>query len=125
VLGAGRALPDIFGIFRSIADIVPFIGPIATGAVIVLVALIDSWQKAVLVVVVFTVVQQLESNLVLPLLSQKFIAFPAILVLISLLVGEALWGLAGAILAIPLFGIVYDFVGDYLVKHRRALKCES
>jgi len=47
------------------------------------------------------------------------------LVLISLLVGEALWGLAGAILAIPMFGIAYDFVGDYLIKHRRALKCES
>lgn len=117
--------PIFLGFFAGIADIVPFIGPIATGAVIALVALIDSWQKAVLLVAIFTVIQQLENNLVLPLLSQKFIAFPAILVLISLLVGKALWGLAGAILAIPMFGIAYDFVGDYLIKHRRALKCES
>ena len=117
--------PIFLGFFAGVADIVPFIGPVAAGAVIALVALIDSWQKAVLAVVVFTVVQQLENNLVLPLLSQKFIAFPAILVLISLLIGEALWGLAGAILAIPMFGIVYDFISDYLIKRRRALKCES
>jgi predicted PurR-regulated permease PerM len=33
-------------------------------------------------------------------------------------VGNALWGVAGAILAIPLFGIFYDFVRDYLIKSK-------
>jgi len=67
----------------------------------------------------FTLIQQVENNIVIPLLSKKFIEFPAILVLLSLLVGDALWGLAGAILAIPMFGLLYDFVHDYLIKTKK------
>ncbi len=107
--------PVFLGFFAGVADIVPFIGPIASGAVIALAALLDSWQKALLIVVIFTAIQQLENNLIIPLLSKKFIAFPAILVLVSLLAGEAIWGLAGAILAIPLFGVLYDFGRGYLI----------
>jgi len=87
--------------------------------VIALVALLDSWQKAVLIIAIFTVIQQLENNLVIPLLSKKFIEFPAILVLLSLLAGEAIWGIAGAILAIPLFGVLYDFARDYWARNKR------
>ncbi len=110
--------PIFLGFFAGIIDIVPFIGPIISTIVLVLVALIDSWEKAISIVVIFTIIQQLESNLIIPMLAKKFIEFPAILVLISLLVGEALWGFAGAILAIPVFGIFYDFARDYLVKQK-------
>lgn len=113
--------PVFLGFFAGVADIIPFVGPTATGAIIALVALIDSWQKAALAVAIFIAIQQLENNLVIPLLSKKFMEFPAILVLLSLLVGEALWGLAGAVLAIPLFGILYDFVRDYLMRHKQIL----
>ena len=111
--------PVFLGFFAGVADIVPFIGPIASAAVIALVALLDSWQKAVLIIAIFTVIQQLENNLVIPLLSKKFIEFPAILVLLSLLAGEAIWGIAGAILAIPLFGVLYDFARDYWARNKR------
>lgn len=111
--------PVFLGFFAGVADIVPFIGPIASGAVIALVALLDSWQKAAAAIAIFTIIQQLENNLVIPLLSKKFIEFPAILVLLSLLAGKAIWGVAGAILAIPLFGVLYDFVRDYLMRNKR------
>ncbi len=117
--------PVFLGFFAGVADIIPFVGPIAAAAIIAVVALIDSWQKAVLAVAIFTIIQQLENNLVIPLLSKKFIEFPAILVLLSLLVGETLWGLAGAILAIPLFGILYDFVREYLMKHKKIASCKT
>lgn len=119
----GVRYPIFLGFFAGIADIVPFIGPFAAGALIVLIALLDSWQKALLVLIIFTAIQQLENNLVMPLLAQKFIAFPAILVLTSLLVGEALFGLAGAILAIPLFGLCYDFARECLVNHKKNYVC--
>lgn len=106
------------GFIAGAADVIPFIGPLAAVIVMALFALIDSWQKAVIIIGVFTVVQQIESNLMIPLLTRKFMKFPAILVLLSLLVGDALWGIAGAILAIPLFGILYDFIRDYMIKNK-------
>jgi len=110
--------PFFLGFIAGIADIVPFLGPLIAGALMAMLALLDSWQKALIIVVVFTIIQQVENNLMIPLLAKKFIEFPAILVLISLLVGESLWGLAGAILAIPLFGLFYDFTRDYLIRNK-------
>ena len=54
----------------------------------------------------------------MPILSVKLINLPAVLVIISLLIGETLWGPIGAILAIPLFGIFYDFTVDYLQRNK-------
>ena len=111
--------PIFLGFIAGAADIIPFIGPLAAAAVIALLALLDSWQAALLAVALFMLIQQLENNLMIPLLTKKFIEFPAILVLVSILVGDALWGLAGAILAIPLFGILYDFIRDYLIRNKK------
>ena len=110
--------PIFLGFIAGAGDIIPFIGPLAAAIVMALFALLDSWQKAVAIVIIFTIIQQLENNLIIPLLTKKFMEFPAILVLVSILVGSALWGVAGAILAIPLFGILYDLVRDYLIKSK-------
>jgi predicted PurR-regulated permease PerM len=64
------------------------------------------------------IIHQVEGNIITPMLTKKFMEFPASLVLISLLVGQQLWGIMGAILAIPLFGIVYDFIREILKKRK-------
>ena len=110
--------PVFFGIMAFITDLIPFIGPLIFGVILFLFALIDTWQKAVLAAIGVIIIHQIEGNVVTPLLTRKFMEFPATLVLISLLVGEQLWGLAGAILAIPLFGLVYDFAREFLEKNK-------
>ncbi len=114
----GVRYPIFLGFIAGVADIIPFVGPLVAGIMMALAALLDSWQKALLIVAVFIIIQQLENNIMIPLLTKKFIEFPAILVLVSILVGNALWGVAGAVLAIPLFGVLYDFVRDYLIKSK-------
>lgn len=110
--------PIIFGFMAAILDIVPFIGPLIAGFIITLFALISSWQQALLILVVYTVINQIESNILTPILVRKFLQLPAILVLIAILIGERLWGPVGAVLAIPLFGILFDFTRDFLEKNK-------
>jgi len=74
--------------------------------------------KALLIVIIYTIIQQLESNIIIPLLTRKFMDLPAIVVLISIFIGEKLWGLAGVILAIPLFGVLYEIANSYLEQHK-------
>jgi predicted PurR-regulated permease PerM len=114
----GVDYPIFFGTFAFIVDIIPFIGPIFYGAVIALFALLDAWQKAAAIAIGIFIINQIEGNIITPVLTKKFMNFPATLVLISLLVGERLWGIMGAVLAIPLFGIVYDFTRDFLEKNK-------
>jgi predicted PurR-regulated permease PerM len=114
----GVQYPVFFGILAFFTDLIPFIGPFFCGAVMVLFSLMTGWQLALMVAVGVTVTHQIEGNVITPLLTKRFMEFPTTLVLISLLVGEQLWGIMGAILAIPLFGIVYDFTRDFLEKNK-------
>jgi len=117
-VGMGVQYPVFFGIFAFITDLIPFIGPLFCGAALVLFALINSWQTALAVGIGVLIIHQVEGNIITPMLTKKFMEFPASLVLISLLVGQQLWGIMGAILAIPLFGIVYDFIREILKKRK-------
>ena len=114
----GIKYPIIFGFIGGVLDIIPFIGPVFAGFMIGLFTLTYSWQKAALIVLVFTLIQQIESNILTPILAKKFTELPPILVLASILVGERLMGLAGAILAIPLFGIFFDLTRYFLEKNK-------
>ena len=79
---------------------------------------LDSWLKAALILAVFIIIQQIEGNILTPILTKKFIGLPPVLVLISLMIGGKLWGILGAILAIPLAGIVFEFTRDFLKKRK-------
>ncbi len=107
-----------FGLMAGILDIIPIIGPIIAGAIIMIFCALESWVKALFILVIFILIQQIEGNILTPILTKKFIGLPAVLVLVALMIGGRLWGVLGAILAIPLFGLVYEFMKDFLKKKR-------
>lgn len=102
----------------GILNFVPFIGPILTGIFIFLIISFDSLSKAVLALIAFTLIQQIENNILTPILTRKFLGLSPALVLISLAVGGKLGGILGAILAVPLAGILFEFLKDFLAKKR-------
>jgi predicted PurR-regulated permease PerM len=107
-----------FGLLAGVTNIVPIIGPLIAGAIVVLFTVLDSWAKAIFILVIFVLIQQIEGNIITPLLTKKFIGLPPVLVLIALMIGGELWGIMGAILAIPLFGILFEFAKEFLKKRR-------
>ncbi|OGZ24093.1 MAG: hypothetical protein A3A08_00485, partial [Candidatus Nealsonbacteria bacterium RIFCSPLOWO2_01_FULL_41_9] len=91
-----------FAFIAGILNIIPIIGPIVTGAIIFIFTALDSLTKAIFILIAFVLLQQIEGNIITPILTRKFVGIPAVLVLIALLIGSQLWGILGAILAIPL-----------------------
>lgn len=106
------------GLFAGITNIIPILGPIFAGAIITILVFLEDWLKAVFILIVFILIQQIEGNILNPILSRKFIGLPPVLVLISLIIGGKLWGLLGAVLAIPLAGILFEFIRDFLKKKK-------
>lgn len=102
-------------------NIIPLIGPIIAGVLIVIFAALDSWLKALLILIVFVLIQQIEGNILTPILTRRFIGLPPVLVLISLLIGAKLFGILGAILGIPLAGVLYEFLREFLIKKREGV----
>jgi len=100
ILGVDYAflLAFIIGVF----NIIPYLGPIIGGAPAVIIALGTSWQLAVMVIVVLAVVQQIDSVLISPrIMSQQVNLHPAV-VIFAILLGEALLGFIGMLIAIPI-----------------------
>ncbi len=109
----------ILALVAGFLNFIPFVGPLIAAILAVLfVGVSDSWLLAVYVVIVLGVVGSVENNIVTPLLMKKFLDLPPILVLISLLVGGTLFGFLGMIFMMPVFGIVYEFLREFLEKKK-------
>ena len=106
--------PLTLGLLAGVLNFVPVIGPLITGVLIFIIISLNNPIMAILSLVVFAVIQQIENNILTPLLTKRFVELSPILVLVSLVIGGKLLGVLGAILAIPLAGIIFEFLKDFL-----------
>lgn len=101
ILGMPYALP--LALLAGLTEFIPYLGPWISGSAAVLVALLAvDPLKALEVVILFVVVQQVEGNLVQPLIMSKAVNLDPLLVLVAITVGVQLLGIIGAILAVPI-----------------------
>ena len=110
--------PFSLGLMAGGLNFVPVVGPIITAIVLFIIISLDSISKAVFLLIVFTLIQLIEGNILLPILTRKFVGLSPVLVLMSLAIGGVLWGFLGAILAVPLAGIIFEFLKDFFKKRR-------
>jgi predicted PurR-regulated permease PerM len=97
-------------------NIIPILGPIISGILIFLISFLNSFKKAIFSVLAFTLIQQIESNILGPILTKKFIGLSPFLTLISLLIGGKILGFWGAIFSIPLVAIVIEIAKEFFKK---------
>jgi predicted PurR-regulated permease PerM len=105
-----------FGGFYGLMEFIPYIGPIIGPLPAVLVALFVHPISAVWVILLFVALQQLEGHVVAPQVFRISLRINPILVILSLLIGFKLYGIAGALLALPIAAVVRQTV-VYLRRH--------
>jgi len=110
----------IFALLAGILNFVPYIGPWITSVLLVLFVASSStsWFLAFYILVAFLLIQLIENTLLTPILMKRMINLPPVLVLLSLLVGSQIFGFLGTIFAVPVFGIIYEFLKEFLEKKR-------
>ena len=96
----------VVALVAAIGETIPIVGPVIGGITAVLVALSVSPKLALMVGVFFLVLHQLEANVLVPKIMERRVGVSPVAVLVTLLIGGALWGLVGAILAIPTAAIL-------------------
>jgi predicted PurR-regulated permease PerM len=90
----------------ALGETVPIVGPIVAGITAVAVALTVSPKLALMVGAYFLVLHELEANVLVPKIMEKRVGVSPVTVIVALLVGVELWGLVGAVLAIPTAAIL-------------------
>lgn len=111
----------VMALIVAFTNIIPYIGPILGGAPAVIIAFFDSPTKALLVVVVILIAQQIEGNVLSPLILGKSLDTHPATIIILLLAAGNLAGVLGMVLAIPTYAVMKTIVLN-LVKFLRARK---
>lgn len=93
----------------GVTNVIPFFGPMF-GAVpsVLLLLMIDPWHALWFAVFIFAL-QQLDGNVIGPKILGDSTGLPALWVMFAILVGGALWGVAGMFVGVPLFAVIYRF----------------
>jgi predicted PurR-regulated permease PerM len=113
LLGVPFAVP--LAVLMAFLDLIPLVGASIAGFLIAIAAALggDFPADAIIWIVFFIVYQQIENNVLQPLIYRRTVALHPLIVIVAILIGAALAGVAGALLAIPIAGAVQIVVKDW------------
>lgn len=113
----------VLGILAGLFELVPYVGPIFSGAISVLVALTNSVTLGIYTLLLFIVIQQLENNVLTPAVMSLTTSLNPVVILTALLIGAKLFGFIGLILAVPAAVLLQEIIEDWSEskKKRRGL----
>lgn len=100
----------------GVTALIPVFGAWIGGILGMLLALSDSFTKALLFVVFLIVLQQLEGDFIYPKVVGKSVGLPGILVFVAVTLGASIAGVVGMLLAVPLCSIFYTLVKEFIVR---------
>jgi predicted PurR-regulated permease PerM len=107
-------------------DLIPLVGSTIAGAVVGIVAAIVGFPGKLIVWVIFLIVyQQVENNVIQPVVYRRTVAIHPLVVIVAVLIGATLLGVLGALLAIPIAATVQILVKEVWLYRRERLLPEG
>ncbi len=119
IIGLDFAIP--IGFIAGLANIVPYVGPIVGCVPAIIVGVLSPHPIVALwSVLVFFIVQQIDNSLISPKIVGTSTGHNPVLVIMAIVVGGALGGILGMLLAVPMLGILKLFILKYINKKKQA-----
>jgi len=104
------------GVLTGALNIIPVVGAAICIGLALLVAAIDSWGRVLGVAVFYLVWIQVENSYLVPRIMKNRVGLPALSILVALLLGSALAGILGAMIAVPTAVLVAELLDEYVVQ---------
>jgi len=108
----GLPYPFLLGLAAGITELIPMVGPVLGAIPAVLVALFGPTWRLLAVIVLFTVIQQVENNLLVPRVMKQAVGLSPLLTIVAIMIGAQLMGILGALLAVPIAAALQVIVGE-------------
>jgi predicted PurR-regulated permease PerM len=106
----------LFSVLTALLVVVPYFGAIVGGIPPILLALTDSPEKALLVLIVYVAVQQIEGNVIIPLIMSQTVRLHPALIAVGVVAVGALFGFVGLFVAVPVLSTVQILVDELWVR---------
>lgn len=104
------------GVLMGLFNIIPVIGAVISVTLAVLVAAVDSWTRALGVLIFYAIYAQIESSYLTPRIMRTSVDLAGLAVIIALLLGSALAGIVGAMVAVPTAVLIAVILNEYAVQ---------
>ncbi|MGB3202906.1 MAG: AI-2E family transporter, partial [Nodosilinea sp.] len=114
VLGIPLAFAN--GLLAGLLAFIPNLGPFLSVLPPATIALLEAPWKAIAVIILYIVIQQIESNILTPLVMKKQVSLLPAVTLLSQVVFAVFFGFLGLLLALPLTLIIQQWVDEFWVK---------
>ena len=106
----------ILGLLAFAFEIVPVVGPVLAAIPAIILAFMQGPTMGLWVIVFYVAVQQLENHILVPVVMGKTVGLNPVVVIIALLVGANLAGIAGMIISIPVATVIVEVLDDMAKK---------
>ncbi|MDR7520632.1 MAG: AI-2E family transporter, partial [Armatimonadota bacterium] len=115
----GLPYPFLLGLAAGVTELVPMIGPVLGAIPAIFIALFGPPWRLIAVVILFTGIQQLENNVLVPRVMKQAVGLSPLLTIVAIMVGAKLMGVLGALLAVPVTAALQVIIGEVLQTLRR------
>lgn len=113
----------IIGLFVGIGNLIPYVGgPVGFAATVIICLADGDMTKLVVGVIALSVIMFLDANVLNPRLLSNAVEVHPLVVVVALIAGSAVGGLAGMLIAVPLAAFLKVQLERWLVKRERALE---
>lgn len=110
LLALGVQYSLLLAVIAGVLELVPYIGPILGAIPAVIVAFLQDPQLALWVILLFVAIQQVENVLLVPKITGESVALHPAIIMVALVVGNAMAGIVGMLVAAPLAAILRDVI---------------
>lgn len=112
----GLPAPLALGLLAGLTEFIPIVGPIIGAVPGLLLAVPEGTNTLLWTIALFIAIQQIESNVITPVVQREMVEIPPALLLFALLVISSVFGLLGTIVAAPLTVVLYVLVKELYVR---------
>ena len=113
--------PALLAFLIGITDLIPFFGPLIGAVPAVFIGLTVSVKTTIFIVLLITVLQMLEGNVISPLIVGKSVHLHPLYIMIALIIGGELWGILGLLFAVPALVVIKVIIRHLLTLRKKKI----
>lgn len=109
----------LISVIVGITNIIPFFGPFLGAIPCIIILLVIDPIKALWFAIFILILQQIDGNIIGPKILGSSIGISAIFIMFSVILGGGMFGVAGMILGVPVFVVLYNLIANFINKKER------
>jgi len=108
----------LLAFLAMVLELVPRVGPIIAAVPAVIIAFLQSPSLGLWTILMYVIIQQVESQVLSPIIFGKTLAIDPVVVVVALMIGAELGGIPGMILSVPVATVLMEIVNDAVEKRK-------